>query len=118
MGDKTAAMVAYNHKKSQAMAERVFPADDPIWDVWYPPNGFRCRCMVVSLTRAQVERRGLTVEHEIPYDVDYSTGEIIPAFPDKGFSNNPAKAAWKPDMTNISEPLREMFKERNAARKQ
>ena len=102
----------------QAMAERVFPADDPIWDVWYPPNGFRCRCMVVSLTRAQVERRGLTVEHEIPYDVDYSTGEIIPAFPDKGFSNNPAKAAWKPDMTNISEPLREMFKERNAARKQ
>ena len=20
----------------QAMAERVFPADDPIWDVWYP----------------------------------------------------------------------------------
>lgn len=79
----------------QAMAERVFPADDPIWDVWYPPNGFRCRCMVVSLTRAQVERRGLTVEHEIPYDVDYSTGEIIPAFPDKGFSNNPAKAAWK-----------------------
>lgn len=102
----------------QAMAERVFPADDPIWDVWYPPNGFRCRCMVVSLTRTQVERRGLTVEHEIPYDVDYSTGEIIPAFPDKGFSNNPAKVAWKPDMTNISEPLREMFKERNAARKQ
>ena len=72
----------------------------------------------MSLTRAQVERRGLTVEHEIPYDVDYSTGEIIPAFPDKGFSNNPAKAVWKPDMTNISEPLREMFKERNAARKQ
>ena len=28
------------------------------------------------------------------------------------------KVAWKPDMTNISEPLREMFKERNAARKQ
>lgn len=31
---------------------------------------------------------------------------------------NPAKAAWKPDMTNISEPLREMFKERNTAKKQ
>lgn len=28
MGDKTAAMVAYNHKKSQAMAERVCKAID------------------------------------------------------------------------------------------
>ena len=93
----------------QAMAERVFPADDPIWDVWYPPNGFRCRSTLfpyTTLFRSQI------------LDVDYSTGEIIPAFPDKGFSNNPAKAVWKPDMTNISEPLREMFKERNAAKKQ
>jgi SPP1 gp7 family putative phage head morphogenesis protein len=25
-----------------AMHGKVFPADDPIWDVWYPPNGFNC----------------------------------------------------------------------------
>ncbi len=100
----------------QVMADRVYAADDPIWNVWYPPNGFRCRCMVVSLSRAQVERRGLHVESEAPYDVDYSTGEILYKFPDKGFSNNPAKAAFQPDMTNISKPLRKLYKEREASK--
>lgn len=101
-------------RESHAMMEgRVFPADDPVWDIWYPPNGFKCRCMVVSLSKKQVERMGLTVDKEIPYNVDYSTGEIIPAFPDKGFSNNPAKTAWKPDMTNISQPLQKIYKDKN-----
>ena len=40
------------------------------------------------------------------------TGEILTKFPDKGFSNNPAKTVWKPDMTNISPELRKMFRER------
>lgn len=101
-------------RESHAMMEgRVFPADDPVWDIWYPPNGFRCRCMVVSLSERQVERMGLTVEKEIPHNVDYSTGEILPVFPDKGFSNNPAKTVWKPDMTNISQPLRKIYKDAN-----
>lgn len=100
-------------RESHAVMEgRVYRADDPIWDVWYPPNGFRCRCMVVSLSKKQVERMGLHVETEAPYDVDYSTGEILTKFPDKGFSNNPAKTVWKPDMTNISPELRKMFRER------
>lgn len=102
-----------NVRESHALMEgRVFPADDPIWDVWYPPNGFRCRCMVVSLTKGQVERKGLQVEHEAPYNVDYDTGEIIYAKPDKGFSNNPAKSVWKPDMTGISPELKTIFKDR------
>lgn len=96
----------------QSWKEECTGADDPIWDVWYPPNGFRCRCMVVSLSKKQVERMGLHVETEAPYDVDYSTGEILTKFPDKGFSNNPAKTVWKPDMTNISPELRKMFRER------
>ena len=94
------------------MEGRVYRADDPIWDVWYPPNGFRCRCMVVSLSKKQVERMGLHVETDAPYDVDYSTGEILPKFPDKGFSNNPAKTVWKPDMSGISPELRKVFRER------
>lgn len=95
-----------------AMAGKVYRADDPIWDIWYPPNGFRCRCMVVSLTKRQVESRGLTVETQPPHEVDYSTGEIIYRFPDKGFSNNPAKTVWKPDMGNISPELRKLFRQR------
>ena len=100
-------------RESHAVMEgRVYRADDPIWDVWYPPNGFRCRCMVVSLSKKQVERMGLHVETDAPFDVDYSTGELLPKFPDKGFSNNPAKTVWKPDMTNISPELRELYRER------
>ena len=95
-----------------AMEGKVYPADDPIWDVWYPPNGFRCRCIVVSLTKAQVERMGLPVEKQPPFDVDYSTGELLFKFPDKGFSNNPAKTTWKPDMSKMSPELKSVFKER------
>lgn len=97
-------------RESHAIMEgRVFHADDPVWEIWYPPNGFRCRCMVVSLTKAQVEKMELTIENEIPYNIDYSTGEILPIFPDKGFSNNPAKMTWKPDLTNISPSLQKIY---------
>lgn len=99
------------------MADKVYRADDPIWDIWYPPNGFRCRCMVVSLTRNQVESRGLRVESKMPYNVDFSTGEIKPVFPDKGFSNNPAKSMWKPDMSRLSPKLKKIYWERKQKKK-
>lgn len=95
-----------------AMHGRVFRADDPVWDVWYPPNGFRCRCIVVSLSKNQVEQRKLQVEKKAPYNVDLETGEILPVFPDKGFSNNPAKKEWKPDMKGIRPELKGIFKRR------
>jgi SPP1 gp7 family putative phage head morphogenesis protein len=95
-----------------AMEGRIYAADDPIWDVWYPPNGFRCRCSVVSLTKKQVERSGTPVSTSPPRDVDTGTGEIITRYPDKGFSNNPAKDAWKPDLTGVDENLKNAFKER------
>lgn len=99
-------------KSHAAMEGRVYRADDPIWDVWYPPNGFKCRCLVVSLSKDQVERMGLYVEKEAPFEVDYSTGEILLQFPDKGFSNNPAKSMWKPDMAGIPPKLRGLYRER------
>ncbi|MHB1026093.1 MAG: phage head morphogenesis protein, partial [Desulfobacteria bacterium] len=27
-----------------ALDGRVWRADDPFWDTWYPQNGYRCRC--------------------------------------------------------------------------
>ena len=38
---------------------KVFRADDPVWDTIYPPNGFRCRCRVRSLSERQVRARGI-----------------------------------------------------------
>lgn len=94
------------------MHGKVYRADDPIWDVWYPPNGFRCRCSVVSLSERQVKERGLTVETKPPRKVDRETGEILESRPDKGFATNPAKQVWEPDLTVLSTPVRKVFEKR------
>lgn len=105
-------------RESHAMMEgRIYAADDPIWNIWYPPNGFRCRCSVVSLTKSQVERSGKPVSKELPYDVDLSTGEIRYQYPDKGFSNNPAKDAWKADLSGVDPNLKKAFQDRNNRKK-
>lgn len=112
---------AYDDKVREGhalMHNRVWRADDPIWDVWYPPNGFRCRCTVVAKSREQVEREGLVVETKPPRSVDTETGEIGGMLtPDKGFSMNPAKMAYKPDLTNVDRPLREIYRCRMKAKR-
>jgi hypothetical protein len=34
----------------------ILPADDPFWSTHYPPNGWGCKCGVVSASLADVER--------------------------------------------------------------
>jgi SPP1 gp7 family putative phage head morphogenesis protein len=41
-----------------AMNGRVYPADHEVWKRWFPPNGFRCRCSVESLTRDEARDLG------------------------------------------------------------
>lgn len=93
------------------MDGRVFRCDDPIWEVWYPPNGFRCRCNVVSLTEAQVRERNLQVETIMPNEIDRETGEAVFYWPDKGFTGNPAKTVFQPDMKNIRPDLKAVYKD-------
>ena len=66
-----------------AMDGKVFPADHPVWNTWFPPNGFRCRCTVRTLSKRQVEARGLTVEEKFPAIA-----------PDPHFGTNPAKVKF------------------------
>lgn len=42
----------------RAMDNFIAHIDDPIWNEWYPPNGFNCRCSVIALTEAQAVARG------------------------------------------------------------
>lgn len=93
-----------------AMEGRVYRCDDPIWDVWYPPNGFRCRCIVVSMTEEQVRQRGLAVDDLMPHEVDMKTGEAIFYWPDKGFTGNPAKAVYQPDMKCLRPELQAVYR--------
>lgn len=94
-----------------AMEGRVYRCDDPIWDVWYPPNGFRCRCIVVSLTEDQIRQRGLQVDQVMPHGIDSRTGEAVFYWPDKGFTGNPAKTVFKPDMETIRPDLKAVYRD-------
>lgn len=76
---------------------KIYPADHEFWSAHYPPNGYRCRCGVRTLSDRQVKQRGLTVETALPKDgvwTDPKTGmEYHVQFPgaDKGFRGNPGK---------------------------
>lgn len=93
-----------------AMHGMVWMADDPIWDIWYPPNGYGCRCHVRSYTRRQAQSRGLVVQRKVPSYVDTDTGEIGFLSPDKGFTTNPAKQEWKPDTSKLSSAVRKAYR--------
>jgi SPP1 gp7 family putative phage head morphogenesis protein len=56
---------------------KVYRADHPFWQRWYPPNGFHCRCTVVALAASELEEFGLTPE----------TADA-PDAPDEGFRQN------------------------------
>lgn len=49
-----------------ALAGTLLPADDPFWDVAFPPNGFGCRCSVRQLSVREAGLRGGVTERPIP----------------------------------------------------
>ena len=85
-----------------AMDGRAWPADHPMWNIWYPPNGYRCRCSVIALTARQAAQRGIKVESIDPTNtliepIDPLTGNRMPArqlLPDPGFNSNAGKVYW------------------------
>lgn len=95
-----------------AMDGRVFRADSPVWDTWYPPNGFRCRCTVRSLSKRQVEQMGLTVEEKAPDRAELADGRFTSVVPDLHFGTNPAKVRFTPDLTGYPEALASAYRKR------
>lgn len=76
-----------------ALNGKVYPHDHKFWADWYPPNGFRCRCTVQSLSAAQVKTRGLEVETRVPGMVETVGPDGVkmparPLRPDPGFHGN------------------------------
>ncbi|MFL1515280.1 phage head morphogenesis protein [Pseudomonas prosekii] len=68
----------------RALHGQVFRHDDPLWSAVFPPNGFNCRCRVVALSAAAVQRMGLTVvsshgrlfTETVETGTDKRTGEV------------------------------------------
>lgn len=95
-----------SHRAMHGVARRC---DDPFWDTWYPPNGYRCRCSVRSASLREVRRRGIKVETGAPPALrELPDGRVVQLLPDVGFEHNPGKA-WQPDMSKYAKRLREQF---------
>lgn len=66
-----------SHRKMDGVVRHI---DDPFWNEFYPPDGYRCRCIARSLTKSQAETKGIT------------TDEDLPNIPNReGFGGNPAQ---------------------------
>jgi SPP1 gp7 family putative phage head morphogenesis protein len=79
---------------------KVYRHDHPFWSIWYPPNGYRCRCRVVSLSREEMQEDALAEETQ---------GTDLR--PDEGFAFNPATESWRPDMKKYPAALRRIIEE-------
>lgn len=66
--------VRYPRPHHQAWDGTVLHIDDPWWQAHYPPNGWGCKCKVRSLTRGQLQRRGLTPGPAPESPIDPKTG--------------------------------------------
>ena len=74
----------------------ILPMDHPWWKTHYPPNGWRCRCDAVAISKDDLEENGWQVT-DVPADgapvtwVNPATGEVmeVPAGIDPGWAYNP-----------------------------
>jgi len=89
-----AVMDSHTRPEHAALHGKIFRADDPFWDHWYPPNGFNCRCTVHTLSGSELDREGLRVQkgedwHNRP--VKLQSGMVAQLIPDPGWDFNPGK---------------------------
>ncbi|SNY91440.1 Phage Mu protein F like protein [Cohaesibacter sp. ES.047] len=76
----------------------ILPADDPWWQTYYPPNGWKCGCGVRPVSRAKLKRvgkEGPDTAPSIQYQqkLDPGTGDPIdyPAGVDMGWAYAPGR---------------------------
>ena len=99
----------------RAQHGRIFPATDPYWRYFYPPNGWRCRCRVRTRSRADMDRLNLAASssqgrlEEVDQVIDRD-GNTRPAMAyrdpvsgktfmaDASFGYNPGRAAFQPEL--------------------
>ena len=60
------------------MNGKVYASDDPIWDEWWPPNGFQCHCWIDYISRYEAESKGIVADTVRPWmhpDPGFGIGE-------------------------------------------
>jgi SPP1 gp7 family putative phage head morphogenesis protein len=108
-----------------AMSGLVYRYDDPFWDTFYPPNGYRCRCTVTALANRDIQRRGLiisesTAKNLIDSESTSKSGQthITKAYrapdgtlvkTDKGFDYHVGKINYRPNLDEYDRKLAQQF---------
>jgi SPP1 gp7 family putative phage head morphogenesis protein len=81
----------------------VLPVDDPWWDNHYPPNGWNCRCTVMSLSQRDIDSGRYKLSPKAPDDpkvekIVHVNGQAVelsvPRGIDPGFGYNVGKAGY------------------------
>lgn len=74
-----------NHRpEHELLDEMILSADDPLWDIIWPPNGFGCNCHVRQLSDSEAE----TLGGETDFD---ELGVEVDSITDEGWDHNPGK---------------------------
>lgn len=97
----TAVLDNRTRPQHRAWDGTILPVDHPFWHTHYPPNGWGCRCTVISLSAADLARRGWTVTDpapssgRLPRSVRTADGNRIVELPpgiDEGWDHNVGEA--------------------------
>lgn len=82
----------------EAMDGVIRAADDPFWDLWFPPNGYNCKCWVEPMTKRRTAELNGGVDMpewamELREYKNPRTGRVVkaPRGIDPGFAYNPGK---------------------------
>lgn len=88
-----------------AMDGFTAPVSDPIWMTWMPPNGFRCRCTVLSMTEERAHDR-MRSDAERMEDADFANARhaAIINGPDKGWDYSPCAGLKLPAGVPVPKP--------------
>ena len=89
----------YPRPEHEAWDELVLPVDHPWWDTHYPPNGFGCKCTVLTLSPSDLERYGLSESND---------STIPPGEPDEGWDYKPGDT-WQPDPSSMDPGIWQMM---------
>lgn len=93
---------AHERKEHASWHGTVLPLDDPWWSTHWGPNGWGCKCTVMTLSAADLKRHGFTVSPSAPPVVMETRAITTPTGPvsvqtpkgiDPGFGYNVGEAA-------------------------
>lgn len=86
------------------MHNNIYHANDKFWSRWYPPNGYNCRCFVVSLSEEQAKEKAK--KDNKPLNPEWG------GLPDEGWQYNVGEAgldAWRPDWNRYPDIIKQII---------